>query len=480
MRTLLQSNHAYQRLAQLLEQMIATRSLRPGDRVPSVRQFSRQQRVSVPTALHAYITLETRGLIEARPRSGFFVRARLADTVRPPAAQTRTGARVDIHKLNSLDSLLDDHSGSGLVPLGSALPGDALLPHKKLADIIGKLARSLGPQGVDYDFPPGSESFRSVIARRSLEWGGALNVDDVIVTTGATEALSLALRAVCKPGDAIIVEMPTYFGLIALIRELGLNPIPVRTDSITGIDLNAVERTLKRTRVAAGALIPNFQNPVGFAMGDDAKKDAVQLFAKHRVPIIEDDTFGDLQHSGPRPRCLKTFDKDGSVLLCGSYTKTIAPGYRSAYIAPGKWYDRVVWLKKTSSMASATLPVLATAEFLKNGGYDRYLRSVRLAYRSQTTLMRDAVVRSFPEGIGLSRPVGGFLLWCELPQKIDALHLFDQARAAGISIKPGHLFSPTEGGFRHFIRLNCGQPWTPRIEWAVDKLGKLAKALAVQ
>jgi DNA-binding transcriptional MocR family regulator len=469
----------YQQLARVLEGMIGDRSLRPGDRMPSVRHFSEQQRVSVPTALQAYVTLEQRGLIEARPRSGFFVQARPDQVTREPSGPSGKVRVTDFAGTDPMESLLSDHSHSRLVPLGAALPSPDLLPGVKLARTMSTIARRLGADSVNYDMAPGSEALRTEMARRSLEWGCALKRDELIVTVGATEAVSLALRVTCKPGDTVVVESPTYFGLARMVRELRLKALPVPVDSVRGLDLEALESALRRSRVAAAVLIPNFHNPVGCVMPDENKRRVVEILSSRGIPIIEDDIYGDLQHEGPRPRCLKAFDHDGSVMLCGSYSKTLAPGYRAGYIAPGRWHEAVLSLKRSTTLGGATLPLLAVAEFLKNGGYDRYLRSVRGSYRRQVERMRGALVESLPEGIGLSRPAGGFLLWCELPVAVDSMELARQARASGISIAPGPLFSP-DGGFRNFIRINCGYPWNSVIERSVGVLGHLVRQLAVR
>jgi DNA-binding transcriptional MocR family regulator len=467
----------YQKLANLLEGMIHSHSLRPGDRVPSVREFSRQQRVSVPTALNAFATLETRGLIEARPRSGFYVRARQADMVREPKGAATPVKVTDFANVDPFDSLLADQSNPKFVALGAAVPNASLLPAEKLARIIGVIARRHSALGVGYDMPPGSETLRRELARRSLEWGCSLRSDDFIVTNGGTEAISLALRATCKPGDTVAVESPTYYGLVGMLRQLGLNALPIPSDSSHGMDPDALRRALRRTRVSACALIPNFNNPTGSLMPDDNKKQILELLAGRKIPIVEDDIFGDLNHEGARPRCLKSFDRDGTVLLCSSFSKTLAPGYRVGFIAAGRWHRHVMSLKQHSSLGGATLPALAIAEFLRNGGYNRYLRSLRQSYRHQVAQMREAVVETFPKAIGLSRPQGGFILWCELPANVNSLELFKRARAAGISIAPGPLFSP-QGGHQNFIRIHCGHPWDARIERSIGILGHLACQLA--
>src|ERR1700722_2397050 len=160
------------------------------------------------------------------------------------------------------------------------------------------------------------------------------------------------------------------------------------------------------------------------------------MLSKRGIPVIEDDIYGDLQHQDLRPRCLKAFDPDGSVILCSSYSKTLAPGYRVGYMSAGRWHDKALALKRSTTFSGSLLPTLAVAEFLKNGGYDRYLRSARQAYRQQVSRMKEAIVESFPKGISLSRPQGGFLLWCEMPRKVDSIELFKHARAACISIAP--------------------------------------------
>jgi Transcriptional regulators containing a DNA-binding HTH domain and an aminotransferase domain (MocR family) and their eukaryotic orthologs len=468
----------YQKLAGLLEEMIRTRSLRVGDRMPSVRKFSTQQRVSVPTALQAYVTLETRGLIEARPKSGFYVRARLSEDTPEPAASSATPRITTLENLDPVEALLADHADARLVPLGAALPSPHLLPGVKLTRIMASIGRRLGVESVSYDLAPGHESLRHQLARRSLEWGCTLRTDDFLVTVGATEAVSLALRATCQPGDTVVVESPTYFGLAGTLRELRLRALPIPVEAGEGIDLETLERAVRRNRVAACVVVPNFHNPTGFVMPDTRKRHLVELCARRNIVVIEDDTYGDLAHDGVRPRCLKAFDTEGNVILCGSFSKKLAPGYRVGYLAASDtWLPRVRALKQTSTLIGALLPTLAVAEFLKNGGYDRYLRSIRQAYRVQTEKMKEAVVEFFPDGIALSRPKGGYLLWCQLPRRVDALELRKRARAAGISIAPGPLFSPT-GEFRNYIRLNCGYPWSSPLENAIRTLGRLVGELA--
>ena len=466
------SGPIYQQLADRLAAMIQGRSLRAGDRLPSVRSFSRQQRVSIPTALHAYATLEARGEIEARPKSGFFVRARLADAAPTPGTARIRPKASDGAALDPFESILIDQADPRLVPLGAAVPGPDLLPVAALQRTIGVIARRTPAAVSLYDAAPGSLAFRQVVARRSLEWGCHLTPDDVIVTVGATEALSLALEAVASPGDTVVVESPLYFGLARMLRDLRINALPVPVDSTTGIDLDVLAQVLRRSRVAACVLTPNFQNPVGCVMPDAHRRTVVRMLEAAGVPLIEDDIYGDLQHDGPRPRCLKAEDESGNVMVCGSFSKTLAPGLRAGYIAPGRFHARVLALKQARTLAGAALPTLAVADFVRNGGYDRHLRSMRRQLRERVLRVREAVAEAFPPGTAISRPAGGFVLWCALPEGTDSLRLFGRAKRAGISIAPGGMFGAP---FGHCIRLNCGYPWSDRTARAIRTLGALAR-----
>jgi len=470
----------YIQLADSLEGMIRRRSFRPGDRMPSVRQFSREQRVSIPTALHAYVTLEMRGLVEARPKSGFYVSVRFSDAI-PQIVRAVTAPKVsDLAQTDPLDLIRADEYQPDKVQLGSAVPSPDLLPGVRLARIMSGVARRLGASGGNYGPVAGLPLLRREIARRSLSAGMNFGPEDLVVTLGATEAVALALRAVCSPGDTVVVESPTFFGLLRQLREIGLKALPIPVDAINGIDLDALASALGKTpRVAAMLLVPNFHNPVGFVMPDDKKRELVRLAASRDIPIIEDDIFGDLPHQGPRPRALKAFDRDGGVIVCSSFSKSISPGYRVGYIAAGKWQQRVLALKRTQSGGNPLLPTLAVAEFLESGGYDRFLRSFRQSCRQQVAAMREAIGHSFPAEIRLSRPAGGYVLWCELPARVDAMELFHRARAVGIVIAPGPFFA-ADNGFRNFIRISCGYPWNAQLERGVHLLGQLARQLSVR
>ncbi|HEX8297457.1 MAG TPA: PLP-dependent aminotransferase family protein [Chthoniobacteraceae bacterium] len=479
MRTKLPEESAplYERVAAQVGKLIDSGTLRPGDRIPSVRRSSRQHGVSVTTAVQAYLELENRGLIEARPKSGFYVRPRLHHALAEPGRSRPALAAHAVGKAELMARIFEAASRPNVVPLGAGVPSEALLPTAKLNRLLASAARNHGVAGINYDMPPGCEPLRRQLARRSLDWGCHLAPEDFIGTCGGTEALLLSLRAVTKPGDIVAVESPSYFGTIQAIESLGLKALEIPTDPRDGLDTDALGAALRRQRVAACVATPNFHNPLGCLMPDDRKRELVELLARREIPLIEDDVYGDTHFEGERPRTLKSFDAKGLVLLCGSFSKTLAPGYRVGWCVPGRFFERVKVLKLTTTMATATLPQLAIAEFLQHGGYDHHLRAIRRTYAEQVQRVSHALAETFPANIKLTRPRGGMFLWIELPRKVDALELFEQALREDISIGPGPLFSAKQQ-FRNFVRVSCGHPWSAKLERGIGVLGSLVKRAA--
>jgi len=288
------------------------------------------------------------------------------------------------------------------------------------------------------------------------------------------EALNLCLRAVGKPGDIIAIESPTFYGTLQAIESLGMKALEIPTDPRDGIIIEALSSSLRRHPVKACLLVPNFNNPLGSCVPDNNKKKLVTLLARREIPLIEDDIYGDLCFGPSRPKAAKAYDTEGLVLLCSSFSKTLAPGFRVGWTAPGRFKSQVERLKFMTSMACTTTPQIAVAEFLRNGGYDRHLRTIRKNLAMQVQRMTDAIARYFPERTKVTRPQGGLALWVELPRWINSLELHREALQQHISIAPGPIFSAKQR-YKNFIRLSCGEPWTDNIERAMETLGNLAR-----
>lgn len=468
--------HLYEELATDLLGLIDQGTLKSGARLPSVRRLSEERRVSVATVVQAYALLESQGVLEARPKSGHFVRARRAEGLSEPTAPRPATAprRVAVTE-DACDLVLAMMRDPSLVPFGAACVSPELLPTRRLNAILASLVREAGDVGATYD-GNGARSLRQVLARRAVTWGVPLAEDDFVVTLGAQEALYLSLRAVTKPGDAIAVESPLYFGLMQLVSDLGLRAIEIPVHPSAGLDLDALDDALRSAPVRAVLAVPSFSNPVGALMPPEARERLARMLARHDVPLIEDDVYGDLSFDGARPRPVKAFDRE-RVLLCGSVSKTLAPGYRVGWVAGGRYHAAIERLKFARTIAAPSSAPMAVAEMLSRGGYDRHLRRLRRTLSVQVEQHREAIATHFPEGTRVSRPQGGFVLWVELPGGASSVALQIEALARGIAITPGPLFS-ARPRFESCLRINAGFPMTPRIASALATLGELASRLA--
>lgn len=440
-----------------------------------MRRLAAEERVSIATVLQALAQLETHGQIEARPRSGYFVRHG-ARAPAPLGERTRPGARAC-----SVSGLVREiyraHEDPRLVQLGTAVVSSALLPTAALARAMASSLRHSRDGGADYENPPGLPELRRLIARRALHWGMTIGENDVIITCGATEAVNLSLLATTRPGDVVAMESPAFYGTLQVVETLGLRVLGIPCHPETGLDVEALAQRLERQRVAAVLVVPTYSNPLGSCMPEAARQRLVRLVSTHGIPLIEDDVFGELAFGAARVPPAKAWDRDGSVLFCSSFSKTLAPGYRVGFAIPGARHrERLEALKFATNMATATLPQRAVARYLADGAYDRHLRTLRDRLAAIEASTAAAVARHFPAGTRVSSPRGGCFLWVELPAGLDAMALYGRALDLGVAISPGPVFSPS-GGHRNCIRLSCGAPWTPEVEAAVKLVGRLAGQL---
>jgi DNA-binding transcriptional MocR family regulator len=385
----------------------------------------------------------------------------------PPAAARLVG-------ISALVQQVLDARRPEVVSFGAACPSADYMPTGKLQRAVSSIARRKPLSLTQYVLPPGNEELRRQIARKALDYGCNLAAKDVIITHGCMEALNLCVRAVAKPGDTIALESPTYFGLLQILESLQIKALEIPTHPREGISLEALEFALERSSIAALITMPNAQNPLGFTMSDENKKRLVRMMDKRGVPLIEDDVYGDLYYGDRRPLPAKAFDRSGNVMLCSSFTKTVAPGFRLGWVSPGRWHAQVQMAKFINTVGTPELLQLAVADFLAGGGYDRQLRNLRRVFRDQLSHISTAIVEHFPSGTRITRPAGGFILWVELPGDCDSEELFRQALRNKISFGPGTLFSAS-GRYRHCIRLGCAEPWSPRVQQAIAKLGELIK-----
>lgn len=465
----------YERFADDIAELIRSGVLGPGQRVPSVRYASQTHGVSPSTVFQAYYLLERRGLIRARPRSGYFVNAHAPRQFSEPQALQPVSESTDVDVSALVFSILDSIKDPSTVPFGSAFPSPELFPLQRLSRSLASASRSMDPRMVVTDLSPGNPQLRRQIALRYMVGGLMLPMEELLITNGALEALNLCLQAVTQPGDLVAIEAPAFYACLQVLERLKLKAVEIPVHPREGMDLGVLAQTLEKHPVKAVWCMTNFQNPVGASMPEAKKQALVELLARHQVPLIEDDVYAELYYAQQAPKPAKAFDTQGLVMHCGSFAKSLAPGYRIGWVAAGRFAQKIERLKLMTSLCASMPAQAAIADYLQHGGYDRHLRKLRYALEGQQANMLAAIARHFPAQTRVSQPSGGYFLWLELPEQMDALKLFHMALAQGISIAPGPIFSPTRR-FGNCIRLNYGSPWHEDAERAMETLGRIIRS----
>lgn len=466
----------YESLAAEITESIRAGVLNPGDRLPSVRMACSSRGVSPSTVFQAYYLLEAQGLIRARERSGYYVSPGTRQLAPEPDAPSRPGdTAVSLDVSERVFDILESTMVRDVVPLGSAFPSPLLFPLHRLGQFVAASAQKLDPWSSVDDLTPGNARLRRQIALRYLADGLHIHADDIVITNGALEALNLCLSAVARPGDAVLIESPTFYAALQALERVGLEAIEVPTHPRGGIELEALERAIRRHRPKACWLMTNFQNPLGSLMPDGKKKALAELSARYELPLIEDDVYGELYFGNQRPLPVKAFDTQGLVMHCSSFSKCLSPGYRIGWASPGRFARTVARLKLSTTLGASAPAQAGLASYLEKGGYDKHLRRLRQTLAEQQAQFAQAIGHHFPSGTRATRPAGGYFLWVELPQEVNALEIHRDALSLGISVAPGPIFS-AQRAFTNCLRLNYGHAWDARCEQAIATLGRLVSA----
>lgn len=475
------SDYLYRQVIDLISDNIESGTLRPGDRLPSLRRMSTRIGVSIPTVRQAYVELERQRRVESRPQSGFYVRSVPCNPLVRPAPPFRRSAKpIPVIGSSLMDRVYEGLYTPGVVPFGIANPCMVKPAAKGLHRTMKRVMARAEERSLSYAPTLGEAGLRRQIAYRYLDTvGGKIDPENICITNGGQEALLLALHAVAGKGDVIAVESPTYHGMLELIHSLGMLAIEIETCPEEGVTLSALRKTLAAHPVKACLFSTTLNNPLGVSMPEDSRKQLVEICEEHDVVLIEDDVYGDLIFDGDRPKPAEFFSLSGNVLTCGSFSKTAAPGYRIGWLIAGRYIEDIRRLKRSFSCSSGLLQQLTLSEFLASGDYDRYLKTLRPALQCNAERMTALVAHHFPKETRTSKPVGGGVLWLELPEKVDSEVLFDLAIEAGISIAPGLIFSPCNR-YRNFIRLSYGHPWSDKIERSIEWLGGRVAQIAAE
>jgi DNA-binding transcriptional MocR family regulator len=466
----------YRQLSERIAVQIQRFTLKTGDKLPSLRAFSKEQGVSLSTSYKAYADLEMNGLIEARPKSGYFVRYTPVRKLGSAKMNTRLYAKRGANPNELIVMVQQNFARADMIKLSLATPDISLLPQAKLNKSMVEAMKTSSSSCMLYEDIQGFLDLRKHIARQAINWGGNISQEDIVTTQGCMEALVYCLKAITKPGDLIAIESPTYFGIFNVIESLGLRMIEIPANPATGVNLDYLKKTLAENKISACLFAPTFSNPMGYCMSNDHKKDLVKLLLRFGVPLIEDDIYGEMYFGKARPKTCKSFDQDGMVLLCSSVSKSLAPGYRVGWCMPGKFKEEIIKLKLIGTVSSATPTQHAIAHFFETGRYDLHMRNLRKKLYAQCLRYTQAIAEYFPEETKVSRPEGGYVLWIELSKNINAFDVFYEASEARISIAPGQLFS-IDRRFSNYIRISFGTPYSKVMDDCISLLGKIIKKL---
>ncbi|MFN4945921.1 MAG: PLP-dependent aminotransferase family protein [Chryseotalea sp.] len=462
----------YQEVAERIEKLIQKGSLKLGDKLLSVRALSQEQGVSLSTAYQTYYYLESKGLIEAKPQSGYYVKFSTQHFPAMPSMAKETQVARPVSTSEMIEDVYQRLFQPGLINLAVGSPGIPFLPVAKLSKAAHYVIRKQPDKILQYEEVKGNANLRLQIARLSFNWGGAVGKDDVVITAGCVEALSLAIKAVTQPGDAVAIESPTYHAIFQIMESQGLKVVEIPCDPQHGIDLQFLENAITRFAIKACLFVPNFNNPIGSCMPDANKKKLVELLASKEIPLIEDDIYGELYFGTNLPRTCKSFDKKGMVIYCSSFSKSLAPGYRLGYTIAGKFTEKIIALKRMHVVSTNTLAQAVIAHFLEHGRYELHLRNLRKNLHSNWLKYMQVILASFPESAKISRPSGGFVIWIELNKQTDVWKIFNKALKQKIGFVPGEIFSAS-GKFSNCLRLSFGEPLTKAREDAIKQVGRM-------
>jgi len=462
----------YQQVIDFVDYQEQSGALRPGDKLPSLRKLSRQFDISVPTVKQAYVELERQGTISARPQSGYYLKAKQARTLLPMRATWARCQPTEISCRSLIEQVYEAVHVPDSVALGISNPVNAHPPDKTLARLMRTVLSRVSEKAVSYGPINGDPKLRLNLAFRYQEHGVLVNHEDLIITNGAQEALSIALQCVAERGDIIAVESPCYFGQIELIESLGMKALEVYTCTEEGVCVAELAKVIKEHRVKACLFSTAISNPLGSMMTDKQRQAMVSLLEKNDIALIEDEVYSDLYFTEKRPEPAQLYAKKGLVLTCSSFSKTAAPGYRVGWLLPGKFEEKAKRIKRAQSCSTSMLQQWTLTDYLMSGEYDRHLQVLRKTLRYNCERMRALIAENFPEQVCISKPKGGSVLWLRCRSHVDTSQLFNQAIAQGVNFAPGEIFSPS-GKYKNFMRISYGVQWSEKIDQAVKVLGKL-------
>jgi GntR family transcriptional regulator/MocR family aminotransferase len=476
----------YQQIETYLRQGILSGSLAANTRLPASRQLARDLGVNRITVENAYAMLETDGLIYSKMGSGTYV---LPPDPRLVISKDEPGApwplwqqSLELHNRSSKNKTSPDMPKKSVrypkpISFASGIGDAHLFPAEDFRKVLQTVMRRDGIAALDYGEPNGHAPLRETITHILASQGLQTRSDNVLITAGSQQALSLVSQLLLKPGDVIMVESPTYSGALDLFHSLGFKVVGVPVDR-QGMQVEALEKLLQQYHPKLIYTIPTFHNPTGTCLSTSRRIELIVLADRYNIPILEDDFVGDLRYEGRSQPALKALDPGGRVIYVSTFSKILMPGLRVGFlVAEGPIYQRLVDFKRVNDLATSTLIQRALEVYVTVGRYQSYLRRSCQIFRKRRDTMLSAIERYLPAEIYLDPPHGGLFLWLQLPENLSSETLLSLAWDEGVDFSPGNGFFPEGTGGDNWLRLNFVAQAPDQLEEGIKRLGKALKRL---
>ena len=456
--------HLYLQLEQQLSRLISAGRLVQGDKLPSIRSLCNEYQMAKGTVLHALERLEARGLIEARPRSGYYVCLAAEQKIPSDFVPAPLEARVS-------DVLLEIMQAGSAFDLCPGAGDESTTGLELLNRSMNRAMRQQrGKSHLYYDSPYGLAPLREQLRQRLLKRGLTVSQDEICITSGCQNSLFLALMATCQPGDTVAVESPGFYGVLQLLEQLKLRVIEIPSSSQSGMMMDALQAAAEKWGIRACVVSPCFSTPTGALMPEHSRVRLLEMAETHDFAVIEDDIYADTA-LGVVPDPLKSLDTTGRVILCSSFSKTLSKDLRVGWISAGRWHKNVVQLKLVTQLASPTSVQKGVTDFIASGAYTAHLKRQQHRLKQQRDQLL-AEIRSWQGVHTTSIPEGGLSLWVELTPERNTLTLFHSLKSRGVMITPGTLFS-NEDKFKNALRISYFHPWNKQRLNALNSIAAI-------
>src|SRR5713226_1320994 len=474
----------YRQICQRLREAILSGELPEGVRLPTERALAGELGVNRTTVMNAYNELASEGLVEGHVGRGTLVRRNhfsYENEHFEPEASWLLGLPAGERELlgpdaGMLSELASASEQRGIISLAPGTPARDLLPAEMLSTIFTEGLVNARQSALGYCPVEGLSSLRRGIAARMRKRGVAVDAQHILILSGSTQGIGLAGRLLLSPGDEVVVEVPTYLGAIQVFRALGARVIGVPTDN-DGMRVDLLETVLVRHRPRLIYTQPTFQNPAGIVMSHERRRRLLLLAKRYQTPILEDDPYGEMYFEGKEPQPLMAMDHSGQVLYLSTYSKTLAPGLRVAWIAaPEPIIERLSLHKQIFDLNTNAIGQWVVSEILRRNLLADHLVMLRHQYRQKRDLMLQAIATHWPKEVRVSHPQGGFHIWCRLLGDMRARSLLREAAHEQVAFVIGEPFHVDGGGQQQF-RLSFAYPEEQHIEEGVRRVGNAMRRL---